>query len=303
MTDPLSTTWGQVLARWKEQTQNTPHLRSIALADDRLKAKLIGREGRNIAAFEQSTGCDLLVDLSPSQAGIVSFSPDRRLAAELTLTNLLLEDRIHPDRIIDVADECSVAPQSPALLRALGREAATIVQAHPLEAEEYQEIGRLFARSESGQPLLTSAIEAALLARSLLEALDHSGGEAASLALLAQVAEDRLPAGPHTEALQSIRTENPNSLTTAAVCAALDASRSRLGARRTGIPDYEALPRQLRTLPQIHKAWLMRRGQEVWLLPADSALTDAEAESLVESARRSCEYPHSVKTRVVRQPD
>ena len=295
--------WANALLRWKEQSRNTATTRTVALPDDRLKSKLIGREGRNVAALEESTGCDLLVDSLPGEAQVVSYSPERRLLGELALTNLILEDRIHPDRIREWAAESEEILRRPESMRALGREAVLLGGGSMLSEAQFEAIGRLYDLTEAGQPALIAAIEAARLVGNLLGELNHPSPPACSLAFLAF-----LPPGFEVDQeqeviLNEVRKEEPSSLVAAALCAAIDAIRHRLGARREGLSPYQAFTHELQSTSEVKHAWLMRRGREVWLFPADPDLSDESATRLVEGIRRSCEYPHAVKTRVVRQPE
>lgn len=134
----------------------------VKLPSDDVKGKLIGREGRNIKAFEQVTGTELIIDETPSVVTLSCFDPRRRLLAQLTLTNLVLDGRIHPARIEEIHTRAEAELESN--LVDIGEEAAGRAGVSGLSARVLTHLGALKFRGSGGQNVLEHSVEAAQFA-------------------------------------------------------------------------------------------------------------------------------------------
>jgi len=148
-------------AAWTGQATTT----LVRLPNDDVKGKLIGREGRNIKAFEQVTGTELIIDETPAMVTLSCFDPRRRLVAELTLMNLVLDGRIHPGRIEEI--HVQTEAQFEANLPDIGTEAAERSGVGGLPIEIQTKLGALKFRHSQGQNVLEHSVEVAHMAAGL----------------------------------------------------------------------------------------------------------------------------------------
>lgn len=135
---------------------------TVALADDAMKGRIIGREGRNIRAFEAATGCDLVVDDTPGAVVVSGFNPVRREVARLALIKLLADGRIHPARIEEVVERTrkEMAP----FIKKQGEDAALELEISNLRPELLKALGRLHFATGFGHNVLRHSIEVGFLA-------------------------------------------------------------------------------------------------------------------------------------------
>jgi ribonuclease Y len=137
----------------------------VLLPFDESPGALIGRRGRNVRAFEQSTGCDLLLDEAPGSAVVSAFDPARRQAGRLVLMNLLLDGRIHPERIDETSRRALRALEPTA--RHIAEEAVASARADPLPAPAVDDLGRLSWLRAGPTTETDLAVSASLLARGI----------------------------------------------------------------------------------------------------------------------------------------
>ena len=135
---------------------------SVALPNDEMKGRIIGREGRNIRSIESMTGVELIVDDTPETITISSFDPFRREIARLALEKLIVDGRIHPARIEEVVEKASIEVEK--AVKEAGENACNEVQIYNLNPELVKVLGRLKYRTSYGQNCLRHSVETSIIA-------------------------------------------------------------------------------------------------------------------------------------------
>ncbi len=300
---------------------------TIELPDAELKGRIIGREGRNIRAFEHLTGVDLLVDESPGVVVLSSFDPVRRETARRTLVALLEDGRIHPSSI-EAAHERARAEVDEAIVEA-GDEAAVEAGVDDLAPELRRLLGQLEFRTSYGQNVRAHAVETALLAGAMAEELGvdaalarrcgllHDIGKALThrvagshAAIGAEVARRLGESEPVVHAIAAHHDEVPPETVEAVLTQAADAvSASRPGARRNNVEAHcqrlqriEELVGAFDGVSQVHA---MQAGREVRVMVSPEAVDDVEARRLAREIARRLEselaYPGQIAVTVIRE--
>ncbi|MGH3194854.1 MAG: ribonuclease Y, partial [Streptosporangiaceae bacterium] len=302
-----------------DQTTETV-VSSVHLPSDDLKGRIIGREGRNIRAFEQVTGVNLIIDDTPDAVLLSCFDPVRREAGRLTLEKLVADGRIHPGRIEEV-HEHSAAEVERACVRA-GEDAAFglgIVDLHP---ELVAILGRLRYRTSYGQNVLAHLVEsghaAGLLADEL--GLDRAGcvrgaflhdiGKAltheadGSHALVgAELARRYGESEDVVHAIEAHHNEVEPRTVEAVITQAADAiSGGRPGARRESLEVYVQRLRRIEEIasakPGVDKVFAMQAGRDVRVMVKPDAVDDTEAQLLARDIAKQIEeeltYPGQI---------
>jgi ribonuclease Y len=301
---------------------------TVALPNEEMKARLIGRVGRNIKAFEQVTGTDLIIDDTPECVTISSFDPKRRELAKLTLMNLMIDGRIHPARIeelhkksVEILDES---------LEETGAEAAQRSKVAGLLPEVLRTLGELRFRASYGQNVLEHSVEVAELAgmigaslgletsrlrkaallHDIGKALPTEWGEAHALAGMKFLAhhgekdsEILNAVGGHHGEIPSEGCLNP------LVIAADQLSASRPGARRENLAliteRQETLEALARGFRGVKEAYSLQAGRELRVFVVPEEIDDAGvsrlAQQLVRAIRGLKEYPGPVRVTVFRE--
>ena len=300
---------------------------TVALPDAELKGRIIGREGRNIRAFEHLTGVDLLVDESPGVVVLSSFAPVRRETARRTLVALLEDGRIHPASI-ETAHERARAEVDDAIAEA-GDAAAAEADVDDLAPELRRLLGQLEFRTSYGQNVRAHAVEAARLAGAMAEELGvdaalarrcgllHDIGKALThrvagshAAIGAEVARRLGEPEPVVHAIAAHHDEVVPQTVEAVLTQAADAvSASRPGARRTNV---EAHCQRLQRIEEVVGAFdgvsqvhAMQAGREVRVMVSPETVDDAEARRLAREIARRLEaelaYPGQIAVTVIRE--
>ena len=300
---------------------------TVDVPTDDMKGRIIGREGRNIRAFEQATGVDLIIDDTPGVVIVSGFDPVRREIARRALNQLIADGRIHPSKIEEVVAETSTVID--AVLIQKGREAADEVNVHGLPDRIIEMLGRLHFRTSYSQNVLRHSIEVAFIAGLVAEMLGMDGTLARRCGLLHDIgkASDHELEGGHPKigadllrrhkeppevvhaALghhDEIVTEHPYTMLTAIGDAC---SASRPGARRESLERYVRRMEELESIANrfdgVRQAFAISAGRELRVIVNSDKTTDEQAAAVCHEIARAFEseltYPGEIKVTVVRE--
>jgi len=298
----------------------------VNLDSDEMKGRIIGREGRNIRAFEAATGIDLIIDDTPEAVVISGFDPFRREVAKIALERLMLDGRIHPTRIEEVVEK--VKNELEGNLEQIGEAAIFELGIHNMHVELLKLIGRMKYRTSYGQNLLNHSLEVAYLAGIMAAeigvdvdlakraAILHDIGkcvekETAPHALigyeLAKKYKEKYTVcnaiGAHHE---DIEMETPIAVL---IQAADSISGARPGARRESLENYVKRLQKLEEIAQsfqgVAKTFAIQAGREIRVIVEPDAIDDFTADEIsVNVAKKielEMEYPGQIKVTVVRE--
>jgi len=299
----------------------------VPLPSDDMKGRIIGRNGRNIKAFELAAGVDVVVDDTPEAVTISSFDPTRREVARRAMAKLVVDGRIHPARIEKLVKE--QVDEVEKVIKAAGEEAAYEANVHGLHPEVLKMLGRLKFRTSYGQNQLHHAVEAAKIAAVLaaemganvesakMGALLHDIGKAmdheheGTHALLGAEFIKRFNVPPHVvNAVASHHHEVDQETVEAILVEAADAiSGARPGARRESLENYI---KRVRTLEDIavsfdgvDTAYALQAGREIRILVKPDSIDDLGAMRLSKDISRAIEdsmqYPGQIQVTVIRE--
>ncbi|HKX25235.1 MAG TPA: ribonuclease Y [Actinomycetota bacterium] len=299
----------------------------FTLPSDDLKGRIIGREGRNIRAFEALTGVNLIIDDTPEAVVLSSFDPVRREVARLTLDKLVQDGRIHPARIEEMFERSSREVEEQ--VKRAGEWAVGEVGITEIHPEMVRVLGRLQFRTSYGQNVLKHLVESAHIAGVMAgelglpeelpkrAALMHDIGKAltheveGSHALIGAELARRLKEPPEVvHAIESHHGEVEQRTIEAVLAQAADAiSGSRPGARRESIEQYVKRLQRLEEIceshPGVSKVFAMQAGREVRVMVTPEEVDDLAAQVLARDIAKQVEeelqYPGQIKITVVRE--
>lgn len=299
----------------------------VNLPNDEMKGRIIGREGRNIRAFETATGIDVIVDDTPEAVILSGFDPVRREVARMSLERLIVDGRIHPGRIEEVVEK--VAKELDERIAEIGEEACLDIGIHDLRPELVKLLGRLHYRTSYGQNVLQHSKEVAYLCGLMAGELDLDARTARRAGLLHDIgkAADHTMEGTHAAlgaelarkygedkiVVNAIEAhhEDVEPLSMIAVLAqAGDAvSGARPGARRETLETYikrlENLEQIADSFQGVERSYAIQAGREVRIMVQHKKIDDARAEALASAVARKIEaelkYPGQIKVVVVRE--
>ncbi len=299
----------------------------FTLPSEDMKGRIIGREGRNIRAFEAVTGVNLIVDDTPEAVVLSSFDPVRRQAAWMTLEKLVADGRIHPARIEEM-HERSLRELEEQIKRA-GEEAAMQVGITDLHPEMIRLLGRLQYRTSYGQNVLKHLVESAHIAAALAAELGvdptiakrgaflHDIGKAVthevegSHALIGAEIARRLKEAPEVvHCIESHHGEVEQRTIDAVLAQVADGiSGGRPGARRESLETYvrrlERLEEICTSYPGVEKTYAMQAGREVRVMVKPQEVDDVQAQIMARDIAKRVEeelqYPGQIKITVVRE--
>jgi ribonuclease Y len=300
---------------------------SIALQGDEIKGRIIGREGRNIRAFEAATGITVLIDDTPGAVLLSGFDPVRREIARESMLRLIADGRIHPTRIEEIV--AKVSQEMDETIVRIGEEAVMKAGLPPMCPEIVKLLGRLHFRHSYSQNILDHSVEVAHLA-GLMAAelrLDVTAAKRAGLLHDIGKAASQEVEGPHAltgaellkrcgeseavvNAVASHHNDVPSTGPLGILVSAADAiSASRPGARSENMTTYlkrvEDLERIAGSFPGVEKAFAVQAGRElrVFVLPEkiDDEASFALARKIASAIENELQYPGQIKIIVIRE--
>jgi ribonuclease Y len=300
---------------------------TVDIPSDEMKGRIIGREGRNIRAFERVTGVDVIVDDTPGVVVLSSFDSVRREIARRSLAKLISDGRIQPPRIEQVVSECRKEVEAD--INETGKQVALDTGVRGLHPKEVQLLGRLKYRTSYGQSVLGHSIEVAHLSGMLAEELGLDGQLARRAGLLHDIgkAVDHEVQGGHPEIGADLARRyneceevihaigghhEPNvqdALYTIVVSAADAVSASRPGARRETLEKYvqrlEKLEEIARRFEGVEMAYAIQAGREVRVVvnadKVDDDLAIKVCRDIAKAVEAELTYPGEVKVTLIRE--
>jgi len=299
----------------------------VDLPSDEMKGRIIGREGRNIRAFEQATGVDLIVDDTPEAVILSCFEPVRREIARRALESLIQDGRIHPGRIEELVGK--VQAEMDEKLLADGEAAALEVGIPDIHPEIHKLIGRLQFRSSYGQNALKHSMEVAWLSNHMAAELGANAEVAKRAGLVHDIgkAVDREMDGTHLELGREMLRKygetdevihamechhgdyDPHTVEAVLVTAADALSAARPGARREILENYikrlEKLEGMASDFEGVEKVYAIQAGRELRIIVESEKIGDDKAVWLARDVAKKVEaeltYPGQIKVTVIRE--
>jgi ribonuclease Y len=300
---------------------------TVALTGDEMKGRIIGRDGRNIRAFENATGITVLVDDTPNAVVLSGFDPVRREIARQSMERLILDGRIHPTRIEEVV--AAVDQEMEGFILRKGEEAIYKAGQPPMNPEVARMLGRLHFRHSYSQNVLDHSIEVAHLAGLMAAELGEDTALARRSGLLHDIgkAMSHEIEGPHAivgadflkrlgespvivNAVASHHDEVPHETLFGILVAAADAiSASRPGSRSEGMTTYlqrlENLERIALDFDGVERAFAIQAGRELRVVVKPEVVDDRESIRLARDIARKIEdqllYPGQIRITVIRE--
>lgn len=299
----------------------------VELPSDDMKGRIIGREGRNIRAFEAITGVNLVVDDTPEAVSVASFDPVRRESARIALERLVADGRIHPASIEEAYEKAQAQVEQS--VRDAGEWALLEVGISRLHPELVTLLGRLKYRTSYGQNVLNHLVEAAHVAGMLAAELEIDAVEAKRAALLHDIgkAVTHEVEGSHAligaeiarrfgedpaivHAIEAHHNEvEPRTLIAVLIQAADAVSAARPGARREALESYvrrlERLEKLAKDFEGVEKVFAMQAGREVRVVVDPGGVDDLGASDLARRIAKRLEedlqYPGQIQVTVIRE--
>lgn len=300
---------------------------NVAIPNDEIKGKIIGKEGRNIKAFERATGVEVIVDDTPGSITISSFDPVRRQIAKTALEKLISDGRIQPAKIEEMVK--SAEEDINKIIKQKGEEAVYETGVLGLDPKVISILGRLHFRTSYGQNVLAHSVEMTHIAGMLAEEIGANVQVAKAGALVHDIGKalDHEVVGTHVEigkrilerfgtdpliikAMQAHHEEYPYETLESIIVQSADAiSGGRPGARRDSIENYLKRLKDLEAVANsfkgIEKSYALQAGREIRVFVTPTEINDLEAKNLARDIAVKIEselkYPGEIKVTVIRE--
>ncbi len=299
----------------------------VALPNDDMKGRIIGREGRNIKMLETLTGIDLIIDDTPEAVILSGFDPLRREVARIALEKLIEDGRIHPAKIEEMVEKAKEEVEE--VIKEEGERAVMETGVHGLHPDLVKLLGKLKYRTSYGQNVLNHSIEVSNLARIMAEELGLDPKIARRAGLLHDIGKalDHDMEGTHVQIgidvlkkykesdviLNAVEAHHgdvePKSLEAVLIQAADAISASRPGARRETLEAYikrlEKLEEIADSFEGVEKSYAIQAGREVRLVVKPEKVSDSQmitmAREVAQRVENEMEYPGQIKVNVIRE--
>lgn len=299
----------------------------VALPNDEMKGRIIGREGRNIRTLETITGVDLIIDDTPEAITVSCFDPVRREIARLTLEKLIADGRIHPTRIEELYEKSKREVEH--TIKQTGERAAIDAGVNGIHPELIRQLGKLRYRTSYGQNVLNHSLEVSYIAGLMASELGADVKTAKRAGLLHDIGKalDHEMEGSHIElgveyarkykendnvvhAIEAHHGDVEARTIVACLVQAADAiSAARPGARRENLQNYikrlEKLEEITNSFPCVDKSYAIQAGREVRIMVKPEAVSDDQmvlvARDIVKKIEDELEYPGQIKVNVIRE--
>ena len=299
----------------------------VALPNEEMKGRIIGREGRNIRAIEAATGVDLIIDDTPEAVILSGFNPIRREVARLALERLISDGRIHPARIEEIVEKVNQEVDN--AVREAGEQAAFDVGGHGIHPEMIKLLGKLKYRTSYGQNVLQHSLEVSFLCGIMAAELGMNEKRAKRAGLLHDIgkAVDHEVEGPHatigaelakkygesSKVIHALAAHHedvePESVLAVLVQAADTLSGARPGARKELMETYvkrlEELEEIANSYRGVGKSYAIQAGRELRIIVENDKISDEESVMLSRDIAKQIEtdlsYPGQIKVTVIRE--
>ena len=299
----------------------------VALPNDDMKGRIIGREGRNIKLLETLTGIDLIIDDTPEAVILSGFDPLRREVARIALEKLIEDGRIHPAKIEEMVEKAKEEVEE--TIKEEGERAVMETGVHGLHPDLVKLLGKLKYRTSYGQNVLNHSIEVSNLARIMAEELGLDPKIARRAGLLHDIGKalDHDMEGTHVQIgvdvlkkykendiiLNAVEAHHgdvkPKSLEAVLIQAADAISASRPGARRETLEAYikrlEKLEEIADSFEGVEKSYAIQAGREIRLVVKPEKVSDSQmvtmAREVAQKVENEMEYPGQIKVNVIRE--
>jgi ribonuclease Y len=300
---------------------------AITIPNDDLKGKIIGKEGRNIKAFERATGVEVIIDDTPGSIVLSSYDPIRRAVARVALENLIIDGRIQPAKIEEIVAKAQA--EITKIIKEKGEQAAFEAGVLNLAPQLIQILGRLHFRTSYGQSVLQHSIEMAHIAGMIAEEVGANPATARAGALLHDIGKalDHEVQGTHVEigrrilqkfgvseevvkAMQAHHEEYPYETPESIIVQVADAiSGGRPGARRDSVEQYIKRLADIEgianSFPGVEKSYAISAGREVRVFVKPEEMSDFQARDVARQIALRIEndlkYPGEIKVVVFRE--
>lgn len=300
---------------------------TVPIPSDEIKGRIIGREGRNIRAFEQITGINVIIDDTPEAVVLSGFDPIRREVAKLTLERLISDGRIHPGRIEELYEK--TAAEIDEIIVEAGEQIAFEADVHGLHPELIRLLGRLKYRTSYGQNVLLHSKEVAYISGIMAAELGADPTVARRAGLLhdigksvdwemqgghATIGADYVKRYGESEAvIQAVAAHHedvePGSIESILIMIADAVSAARPGARRETLETYikrlEKLEEVSQSFDGVEKSFAIQAGREVRIIvqpdKIDDVLSAKLARDISKKIESEVEYPGQIKITVIRE--